>query len=263
MKKHLLVLFALPAWLSMAAQTGPQARQSAKPAATMSRWSIDFTAGPAIPVGHFAGIHNTEFPTHGAVAKGGIAEAAVTYRIWRSISAILAFDGQLNHGNGIPQTTVYSYLAGQAPHAGAFGDYWQIARVLGGAVYTLPLAKHSGSSVLVRAMAGIQHTRIPDFDETDPVELPGYHYVFHAQSPEGWPGMTFSYEFDGGLQWKLHGRWSALAYAAYNGARLVKKQVISDIPGPNSQAPVPSGFGSKSVIPLNTLSFRAGVTLGL
>ena len=263
MKKSLLILLALPAWLSTSAQNGPRARQSGTRAATMSRWSVALTAGPSFPVGRFAGIHNTEFSAHRGVAIGGIAEAAVTYRIWHSISAIVAIDGQLNHGNGIPNTAVYSYPAGQGPHVGAFGDDWQMTRVMGGGVYALPLARHGGPTLVVRAMAGIQYTRIPDFDETDPDELPGYHYVLHAQGQDGWPRMTFSYEFDGGLKWNLHGSWSFLAYAAYNGARLVKTPVISGIPGPNSEAPVPSGFWSRSVIPLNTLSFRAGVALGL
>lgn len=253
MKYYLFCIVILSTSLGVSAQTPP------KP----SRWSIALTAGPAFPVGGFAGIHNSEFGTDGSVAFGGSAEAAFTYRISRFLSAIVAANGQLNHGHGIPQTSDYAYLAGEAPHIAPFGDYWQMARFLAGGVFTFPLSKRGGPALLFRAMAGIQHTRIPDFEQTDPEEFPGYHYVLYARSPGDWPTNSFSYELDAGLEWRLHGRWAFITYAGYNGSRLIQKPILLGIPGPIMDPLLPGPRSTTNILPLSTFAIRAGVEFGL
>ena len=182
-------------------------------------------------------------------------ELAAEYRLCPHFGAILAFSGQFNPGNGAPSTLSSEYIAdGQGYHPHLHRD-WKLGRIQAGGVYTLPLTKRSGPALMIRALAGIQRTRIPDDSFIEPgstqqVDVPG--------SAMPW---AFSYEGDAGIKWNFPGRVALVAYAGYNGSRPAEKETGPLNYGPN----IP--FGSqgevyhpqKISVPTGSLLFRAGI----
>jgi hypothetical protein len=254
MKKFLLCVLLGWITLNVCAQTQQQ----------LSRWSISLTGGPAIPVGQFAGIHN---PSSNAtkVSTGGSAELSGEYRICRFFSAALAVSGQLNHGNGVPVLLSPQYAEDGPPQQTIKND-WQIARVLAGGIYTLPLTRHAGPALIVRALAGVQKTRTPDHSyQTYPYLYTGLamsEFANWVRAPGTDMPWTFSYEADAGFKWSFPGRVALLAYGGYNGCRPSKAPSGIIYITPNGVS-YPSGDYARSTLPTGTIHFRAGVEVRL
>ncbi|HEV9036228.1 MAG TPA: hypothetical protein VGQ51_06410 [Puia sp.] len=255
MKSYLLVLSILCAWLQMSAQ-------SPKP----SRWSVALTAGPAIPVGTFAGTHNSNAGDK-TVSTGGLLELSGSYRIWRFFSAAVAFDGQLNRGNGISSDLgpMYLYNSAAVAHIGVFGKDWQIARVLAGGLFTLPLSKKGGPTLMLRALAGIQKTRTPAVSYPESPVITTYPGTFYVRANS--LSTAFSYQLDAGLKWKLSSKWAFLVFAGYNGCRpsfsphLIFYPPGEMVPGPSGAGPLMSNRNTS--LPTGTISIRAGLSYSL
>ena len=256
--QHFLSLFLVTALcgsvLSLCAQTQTPALTPKQP----SRWSIALTAGAAIPVGSFAGIHNPS-SSGTSVSVGPAAEIAGAYRIWHFLSAVLVVNGQLNHGNGIPAdlTNLIIYKIG-AYHQGALAYDWQLTRVLAGGALSLPLTKHDRLSLQFRALAGTQKTRTPVFAYVDPrIEVAqGYSNVLRASAET--LASVFSYQLDAGIRYSLRGKWALLAYGGYNGCQPFRYPNL--IPG---GPPWPLEVFGKHKLPTGTLGIRMGVELTL
>lgn len=254
MKKYLLPLSILFAALHLCAQTPIPASKPRQ----LSRWSFGLTAGPAIPVGVFAGIHNEE-ATHKTVSIGTTAEIYGAFRIWHFLSAVLAVNGQVNHGDGIPGglSDWPIYKIGEY-HQGALANDWQIVRVLTGGIFSLPLTKHHGLTLQLRALAGTQKTRTPAFAYVDPRILvaQGYSNVLRASAQT--LASAFSYQLDAGIKWNFKRKWALLAYTGYNGCEPGKYPIIT--PG---GPPGPQKIYEKVKLPTGMIAILAGVEFNL
>ena len=191
---------------------------SAQTSEKLSRWSIGLTGGAAFPVGKFQRLHSAYGGS--GVSTGSSAELFGEYRIWRSFSATLSINGQLNQGDGTPYDwRKYNWIT-NVPGKKSSAHQWQIARILAGGVYTIPLASRPGPALLVRALAGVQKTSSPTFSYIDPA----IDYFLAPDDPyTHLPGLslpwTFSYETDAGLKWAFPGRFTLISFIGYNGCK--------------------------------------------
>ena len=266
MKKFLFALYSLLALSAMraSAQGGPSQPPTAQGAS--ARWSIGLAAGPAFPVGSF---HRSVGSDGGSIVaqNGGSAELSASYRFWRSFSATLVVEGQKNRGNnGLPY---YFFPPGASKAAGSMqGNDWKMARVLTGAVYTLPRIKKTGPAFFFRLLGGVQKTASPDYK--DPIEylqntLSLTCYNCGIASTVTYPGISFpwsfAYEADAGLQWRFHSRFSAIGYAGYEGSKPSKDllYVGSYDQSTNSY----TTYTRKYTTATGTISLRAGVAYDL
>lgn len=218
-------------------------------------------AGAAFPVGEFKGYRNLN-SSAGGVNTGESAELFGQYRVRRSLSAIIAFSGQLNHGNGIPLQLRNPHEQEPASTNNSIWNNWQIVRVLTGGAYAVPLGRRRAPELLVRLLAGVQRIRTPDYTYSEPAAiLPGYPGPLLVTEPGAVLQWVFSYEADAGVKWKLSGRTAFLAYAGYTGGqRSEEAPMIFNVP--------PNGYVSRSSYPngyfvTGTIHVRAGLTFGL
>jgi hypothetical protein len=225
-----------------------------------SRWSVGIAAGAAFPAGEFAGYHNVN-SVSGGVNPGESAELSGQYRVCGAFNAILAFSGQLNHGNGIPLQLRNPREQEPTPTNNTIWNDWQIVRVLTGGAYTIPLGRGGTPGLFVRVLAGIQRVRTPDYTyEENAVILPGYSNppVTESGAVLSW---VFSYETDAGVRWKLSERAAFLAYAGYSGGqRSEEAPMVITIP-PNNY--VSQGSPPKGYFATGNVQIRAGLTFGL
>lgn len=207
MKKILLGGLLGWATLNVCAQT-PQ---------KLSRWSIGLAGGAAFPVGRFQDLHSPY--GEGRVGTGSSAELFGEYRICRAFSATVEINGQLNQGDGSPYDWRNYNGITKVPGEKSSAHQWQIARVLAGGVYTLPLASHPGPALMVRTLAGVQKTNSPTFRYIDGAIdfAPGYDP--HITLPGLSLPWTFSYEADAGLKWAFPGRFTLVSFIGYNGCK--------------------------------------------
>jgi hypothetical protein len=263
MKKFLLSLITLLTLSAMRSSAqggsypGPTAQTSS------ARWSLGLAAGPAFPVGSF---HRSEGLDGGIVTNktGGGAELSASYRFWRSFSATMVIEGQENKGDGIPY---YFFPPGSSKAVGSMqGNDWKIARILTGAVYTLPLTKKTGPAFLFRLLGGVQKTASPDYkDPNENLQMPYNCGSCNIPPTVTYPGISFpwsfAYEADAGLQWRFHSRFSAIGYAGYEGSKLSKDLLYigSYDPSTNSY----TTYSRKYTSPTGTISLRAGVSYDL
>lgn len=238
MRISFLAVLALSTLLTLSAQ----AQQSASPQpenapglpGNASRWSIGLTAGPAFPVGKFV---NPQDPNVATVHAGGSVEINGAYRLCHVFSATMVLQGQLNNGDGM------FYGLPNPVDGDATGPYnvkdWRIARLLGGGIYSLPLAKPTGPALLIRALAGIQKTK--------------------TANPEISFPWAFSYEADAGIKWPLSGKRIALVgYAGYNGCKPAQNFVFIF-----STSAGTSTMTQKTTFPTGTIHARAGIEVQL
>jgi hypothetical protein len=205
-----------------------------------SRWAIGLTAGPAFPVGTFAGYHSLDQQS-GGVSIGGSAELSGEYRICRSFSVAMAFNGQLNHGPGVPYYLTQQHFSSSSGGNIGFNSDWRIARILAGGVYSIPLSKRQGPALFFRLLAGIGKIRTPDY--TTVLDQPS-GYPAYITTPGAALPWTFSYETDAGIKWGLSRRCTFLIDAGYNGASPSKQapNIIYMCPnGGCNMLPLPDG----------------------
>ena len=266
MKKYLLPLFTLLTLSAMRSSAQNGSSQAPTAQASPPRWSLGLAAGPAFPVGSF---HRSMGSDGGSIVaqNGGSAELSASYRFWRSFSATLVVEGQKNRGNnGIPY---YYFPPGTSRAEGSMqGDSWKMARILTGAVYTLPLIKKTGPAFIFRLLGGIQKTASPDYK--DPIEYLGTTlsltcYNCGIASTVTYPGISFpwsfAYEADAGLQWRFHSRFSAIGYAGYNGSKPSKDLLY--IGSYDQSTNSYTTYTRKYTTSTGTISLRAGVAYDL
>jgi hypothetical protein len=251
MKKFLFALLTL----------GTLSAMHASAQDSSARWSIGLAAGPAFPVGKFHSFPPAEDGSSGSGAKsGGSIELSGTVRVWRALRATLVIQGQENKGYGIEYW--FQPPGVDRPLGSNKGNDWKIARALAGAVYSWPLTKKTGPAILFRLLGGVQRTISPDFKG----EFISTGALTTGPPPTvTFPGLTFpwcfSYEADAGLQWRFHGRLSAIGYLGYQGAKpSIKLAYINSIDEVNDTY---TAVYRKSSYATNSISLRAGVCYAL
>jgi len=243
MKKYLSCAFFLWPLLNISAQTQQNP----------SRWAIGVTAGPAFPVGTLAGYHSP-IQSSGGVSIGESAELSCEYWISRSFSVAMAFSGQLDHGAGIPRYLRMEQEDQSTKSNTGLKSDWQMARVLSGGMYTIPLSKRQGPALFVRLLAGIGKTRTPDYSFFS--DNPGM--PVSITEPGASLPWTFSYEPDAGIKWDLSRRCTFVTYAGYSGSRPSKEvaNVITSCPFGGCTGPHPP---SSESFMTGTIFLRAGL----
>ena len=234
------------------------------------RWSLGLAAGPAFPIGNFH--HFTDADGSAVSAQtGGNVELSGALRVWRALSATLVIEGQENSGAGVD----YSFIPPGTgkPIGSSKGNDWKIARVLAGAVYSWPLTKRTGPALLIRLLGGVQQTISPNDKEAVLNAFPDEAVVAGplrtSSDPVAYatyPGLTFpwtfSYEADAGLQWRFHGRLSAIGYVGYEGSRpSINLAYINSII--NYTTGTYTTEHQRSTYATSTISLRAGVQYAL
>jgi hypothetical protein len=116
---------------------------------------------------------------------------------------------------------------------------------------------------MLRALAGLQGTRTPDFSYQYPFPdliYPNWVTAYGVNLP-----WTFSYEADAGLKWNFRGRVALLAYAGYDGCRPSKPPAELLLFGPNNNMTIPlNGYKPGTVpLPTGTIHLRAGIEMRL
>lgn len=235
----------------------PEVHGGPHPLDKFYHWSLDFLAGPAFPVGGYAGL-DKGVPGGGPVHPGGVAELSGTCHLSRSFGIVLLAGGQLNKGNGIPYAQPPKPLPpGTLPGAEIVtlynGQYWAIARFMTGGEYTLPLTPKNGLNLLLRVLGGAQTTKPADYNYYFPDNggRISYHYVSLPWS--------FSYQIDAGLKWQYRRRMALIAYAGYNGSQ-PSRSFTYLVSGSST---IYSYYSIQAKIPTSSLLFRAGIDIGL
>ena len=236
-----------------------QAPESTQP---LQRWSLDFLAGPAYPVGQFARTERQN-PQSGSVHTGSILELSGTYHLNRHWGIAL-LGGSQRHNSDVDEVAIPmsgpaspgpEYLALIAP------QHWRMTRVLAGGAYTIPLNRKQNLALLARALAGIQQTKTSEY--TYVMNYPGFGTSTSSL------GVTlpwaFSYQADAGFQWRLY-RWlSFLVYGGYNGCRPSYNQHFADegILINGIAIPTANGATIKFHFPTGSFLLRGGVQVSL
>jgi hypothetical protein len=224
-----------------------------------SRLSLSLAAGPAYPINAFhqtASFSGIAGPS-GDARSGGSVEIGASWRFSRYISAAVVAEGQENKGNGIE----YSFFTPdtKAPAGSSKGNNWKIARIMAGPVYTLPLSKKTGPTLLVRLLGGVQKTVSPDFKAA-------LSHIFENLSviniePTAYTGhsfpWSFSYEADAGLEWKFGRQVAALGWVGYQGSR------VSTYLPYMAYGYVLNAAPAKVTFNMATIALRAGVSYNL
>ncbi len=243
-----------------------ETRSSQDPTAqgASARWCLGLAAGPAFPVGAF---HRSSSAYGGSIVaqNGGSAELSGSYRFWRSFSATLVVEGQENRGNGI---AYWFFPPGSSKPAGSSkGNDWKMARILTGAVYTLPLTKKTGPALRLRLLGGVQQTISPDYKGALLYEENGVFTCANCMipNPVAYPGLSFpwafAYEADAGLQWRFDSRFSAVGYAGFEGSKpSINLAYFNSYNGATNTYTVDYRISAYAT---NTISMRAGVVYAL
>ncbi len=237
--------------------------QSSKSQPLHARWSLDFLAGPAYPVGQFA---NTERqnPVSGPVHTGSLLELSGAYHLNRHWG-ITVLAGSQRHNSDLDETILPftgpndpgpQWLAQFAP------QHWKMTRLLTGVAYTLTLSRKQNLALLARALAGIQQTKTSEYGYL--FEIPG-----GGITTSNFPGRTLplalSYQADAGFQWRVY-RWLALlVYGGYNGSRPSYTQHFPDDGISINGIAIPNANGAiiKFHYPTGSVLLRGGVELSL
>jgi opacity protein-like surface antigen len=182
-----------------------------------ARWSLGLAAGPAFPVGAF---HNIAYasPTAGYARTGYGAELSGNYRLYHTLGITLAAGFQDN-----PGATTRLYPLDPAPLGEPASTmtrkHWNMARLLAGPSWSMPLLPKKGLSLRFRALAGALKTKIPDVTTYSP-GLPNTVSAgitdYHTYGPLPW---AFAYQADAGLQWHVTHRLALSLDAGYEGSR--------------------------------------------
>ena len=233
-------------FVSLLQTVNGQSQPSSPSSKPLSRWSLHLMIGPSIPIGKFAAkTIGDQGPLVNQVKPGIGAELGLNYRINPSFGLRLAIGGQDN-----PVTNYGDLLTG--PEAIDYHVYhWQIARLLGGAQFSLPLSAGKGPVLLIRAMAGALKTNIPGYDVRFAFE-PGNpaHHVAGTTLP-----WAFAYQAEAGIKWRISRTVFLLFDTGYAGATTGYEVGSSDVgfPGPPTRRTIPTG----------TLQLRAGAEIVL
>ena len=225
-----------------------------------SRWSIGLTAGPAFPVGAFANYHN-QFVSPTGVNTGESAELFGKYRVTRCLSIALAFNGQLNHGAGIPYTLRPLYESEPIATNNGIKNDWQIARMLAGGVYSLPLSKHQGPALFIRMLAGVQKIRTPDYTYLNILSVVSSAYSDYITAPGAALHWVLSYEADAGIRWGLSKRVALLGCGGYSGSGQSKEASTLTYMCPNGGCTLSSSAEGSFVT--GTIQVRVGAEIAL
>jgi hypothetical protein len=257
MKKPVSLFILVIAFCS-AARAQKQAAGSTHP--PIPRWSFELTAGPAIPIGQYAG-YSEQNRNLAPVKTGGLLELSGTYHVNRSFGIILLANGQLNRVKDRPSDvhTTTQYIGPYVPTP--YEDRWKIARLMAGGVCTLPLNKSRHFNLLARVLVGVQKTKTAGFTEGYVGDVNGYTPYNGSTLP-----LTFTYQGDIGFKWKPGGRLALIAYAGYNGSRpdyTVTYQEQNQTTGYSIPGPSLIALRHKTTLPTASLLFRSGIAWDL
>ncbi|HXB93766.1 MAG TPA: hypothetical protein VNU70_01370 [Puia sp.] len=248
---------AMPKYLCLVAFLWSLLTTPAKAQEKAPHWSIGLAAGPAFPVGTFAGYHSP-IQSSGGVSIGGNAELSGEYRLCPSFSVAMAFSGQVNHGAGVPYYLTQQHFSSSSGANTGFNSDWRIARILAGGVYSIPLSKRQGPALFFRLLAGIGKIRTPDYSYT---VYPPSGFPSNITQPGASLSWTFSYETGAGIKWGLSPGVALLCYAGYSGSRPSKETPNIIITCPNGGCnllPLPDGS-----FVTGTIQVRAGAQIAL
>jgi len=238
MKKQPLCALILITFLQTA-----RAQTDAPKHPAIHKWSLDLSAGLAVPVGKFA---SNDYNAESGHAKvGATAEFAVTRWLNPSFGITFAAAGQ---ENSIGKFTTYT---NPGPAYSTEYDSWKLARLLAGVSFNRRLSK-TGFSIGVRALAGVLKTSAPGY-----TEYIGNHQneVRTPSSPLHW---AFAYEAGAGLKWQSTGKLFLLLDAAYAGSTPEYMRTYNLI-----EYGRPASYAIRHNQPISTVQFRVGAGLRL
>jgi len=210
-------------------------------------WSLAIEGGPAFPVGAF---HSKAYPSNDAgYARTGLgAELSVTYRFRPSFGFTLAAGLQKDPSEkNISYDAIYDRKD------------WTIGSLLAGPEYERSLSTKNGLALRVRAMAGIQKTRFPDFTvygDNSNGQTAMNEYSMWTYGPLPW---AFAYQADAGVKWAVERHIALTLDAGYAGSRNtlnytynVTEDIALSING-NDHRPIATG----------TIQCRIGIEIGI
>jgi len=273
MSKHLWSpLILLSALTATVANAQPPA---GTPSKAEARWSIALSAGPAIPTGSF--VPQKVYPQYGngytsvrpeSEIKTGIgAELSLGFLVAGRFRLVAALSAQRNSGNplGWQDTTTNLNNASSPAHP---NTHWRMVRWLGGGEYALPLKK-SPTTLFLRALAGAQKTRSPDYTVYFSQQATAGGGVSPGQPPyqvnKSYPGVslpwTFAWEGDAGVEYRLAGRLLLTVSAGYSGSSLSRP--MSEVLALSLGNTVIASDTQKVNITTATLHIKGGLTYDL